>query len=79
MEKLKTKNGLTIIAAVCIIISVCAGFGFLTAASGVNCMWHAMFPQYRESEQQLTLGRPFVSTEAAPDGNLSGRVLKQIK
>ncbi len=78
MEKLKTKNGLTIVAAVCIVISVLAGFGFLTAASGVNCMWHCMFPQYRETETRLTLGGTYATT-ATHDSGLSVRVLKRIK
>ena len=52
MDKLKTKGSLTIVATVCVMLSLVAGFGFLPAASGFNCLWHAMFPQLRDEPSQ---------------------------
>lgn len=52
MDKLKTKGSLTIVAAVCVVLSLFAGLGFLPAASGFNNMWHAMFPQLRDEPSQ---------------------------
>jgi len=49
MDKLKSKNGLTIVAAVCIVLSIFGGFGFSSAAAGVNKLFHVIFPQYVES------------------------------
>ncbi len=53
MDKIKTKGSLTIIAAICVVISVCAGFGFLPAAQGINSMWHSMFPQLRDTNRGM--------------------------
>ena len=50
MDKLKTKGSLTIVAAVCVVLSLFAGFGFLPAASGFSCLWHTMFPQLRDTD-----------------------------
>lgn len=78
MEKLKTKHGLTIVASVCIAISIFAGFGFLTAARGVECMWHVMFPQYWGSDQStpntILVGSGQTSTPAGRT-----RVLKNLQ
>lgn len=52
LDKLKTKGSLTIVATVCVMLSLLAGFGFLPAASGFNCLWHAMFPQLRDDSSQ---------------------------
>jgi hypothetical protein len=58
MKELKTKGGFTIFATICIVLSILGGMACIPAARGMNCMWHALFPQYVERyETRLSINR----------------------
>ena len=50
MDQLKGKGTLTLVAIVCIVLSVVAGFYYSNAGDAANGMFHAMFPQMRDPE-----------------------------
>lgn len=63
MKELKTKGSLTVAAAICIFASIIGGILFFPAARGMNGVWHALFPQYVESQEtRLFLSAPLAST-----------------
>ncbi|MBA3859699.1 MAG: hypothetical protein C0507_22560 [Cyanobacteria bacterium PR.3.49] len=80
MDQLKGKGTLTLVAIVCILLSVVAGFYYSNAGDAVYGMFHAMFPQMRDPEggQQARLQLKIINT-GAPDPNVETVILRPAK
>jgi len=79
MENLKNRNTITILGALCIIISICAGIGYGPAAESINGIFHMMFPQMRDPDGAMFTSRPQVQLKFDSSGARDTQVPTVIK